>query len=48
MRSVPRHMDIEAENDVARLAEYVATICLQDGSCVLEICNCKEQTPEGS
>ena len=37
MRSVPRLMDIEAENDVARLAEYVATICLQDGSCVRDL-----------
>jgi hypothetical protein len=42
MRSVPRLMDIEAENDVARLADYVATI--RRTARVFEICNCKEQT----
>jgi hypothetical protein len=42
MTSVPRLMDIEAENDVARLAEYVATI--RRTARVFEVCNCKEQT----
>jgi hypothetical protein len=44
MTRVPRLMDIEAENDAARLEEYIATI--RRTAKVFEICECKEKTLE--
>ena len=42
MTRVPRLMDIEAENDAARLDEYIATI--RRTAKVFEVCECKEKT----